>query len=66
MSELASLGKTVSIFISFIAYLYCWMWAIEHQKDCNKNDIWEVLVARLFIGLNIIAMVIWFIWSWNS
>lgn len=66
MSEFASLGKTVSIFISLVIYLCCWAWAVDHQKDCNRNAIWEVLVARLFIGLHIIAMGIWFIWSWNS
>ena len=66
MSVLACVGRWLSIFISVLLYMFAWCWAIGHQKDCNRNAMWEVTVARLFIGLNIIAMGIWFIWSWNN
>lgn len=66
MTELASIGKMVSIFFAIVLYACSWIWAIDHQKDCNRNAKWEVLVARVFIGIHIIALGVFFIWSWNS
>lgn len=66
MTELASVGKTISMFFVIVLYVCVWGWAIDHKKDCNRNAIWEVLVARLFIGIHIIALVVFFIWSWKN
>lgn len=66
MNEIANIGKTLSIFCAILLYLYVWAWSVDHQKDCNRNALWEVLVARLFIGLHIIAMAVWFMWSWKK
>ena len=66
MNELANIGKMLSIFCALCVYACVWFWAIGHQKDCNRNAIWEVLIARLFIGLHIIFIFMWFIWSWNN
>lgn len=66
MRGLASVGKTVSIYLAFVLYVWSWSWAIDHQKDCNRNAVWEVLVARVFIGIHIIALGVFFIWSWNN
>lgn len=63
---MAELGKTISIFLGCCIYLWIWAWSIEHSKDCNGNAVWEVLVARAFIGFHMGALVVWFIWSWRN
>ena len=65
MSEIANMGKTLSIFVAGVIYLYLWAWSVDHSKDCNRNAIWEVLVARAFIGIHIGFLMVFFIWSWN-
>lgn len=66
MNELADWGKAISIFFVGIIYLCLWLWSMDHQKDCIRNALWEVLVARAFIGLHIGAMIVFFIWSWKK
>jgi len=63
MDELANIGKTLSIFCASCVYVSAWYWAVERQIDGNR---WETLIARLFIGMHIIFIFIWFIWSWNN
>lgn len=65
MSEIANIGKTISIFVAGFMYLCVWAWSIDHSKDCIRNATWEVLVSRVFIGLHIDALIVWFIWSWK-
>lgn len=65
MSEIADMGKGISIFVAGFLYLYAWAWAIDHQKNCKRNAKWEVLVSRAFIGFHIGVLVVWFIWSWK-
>lgn len=64
MNEISEIGKTMSIFVGGLLYLCAWCWAMEHQRNCNRNAYWEVIVANIFILLHIIAMIVWFIWSW--
>lgn len=66
MTELAGIGRMVSIFFAITLYACSWMWTVDHQTDCNKNAVWEVLVARVFIGIHIIALLAFFIWSWKN
>ena len=65
MSEIANMGKMVSLFFALLLYTFAWMWSVDHSKDCNRNARWEVLVARAFIGLHIGVLGAWFIWSWK-
>lgn len=65
MNELAGIGKGISIYVVGFLYLCVWAWSVDHAKDCNRNAIWEVLVARAFIGFHIGVLIVWFIWSWK-
>lgn len=64
MSEISEIGKMISILVGVILYFCTWEWAVEHQIDCNRNAYWEVIVANIFILLHIIALIVWFVWSW--
>lgn len=64
MSEFAAIGKMISIFFAIAIYACAWGWSADHVKSCNKNAIWELILARLFIGFHIGALIMWFIWSW--
>lgn len=64
MNELAYIGKMISLFFALLIYACVWGWTLEHKTNCNKNAMWKVILARLFIGFHIVVLLAWFVWSW--
>ena len=66
MSEIQTMGKIISIICLIGIWLLSLWWAICHSKDINRNSHIEVFVSRAWILIHIIAVIIYFVWSWRS
>lgn len=65
MNELAEVGKTLSVFIAGVLYLAIWVWALECEKDCNSNALWETILSKGFICIHLLLLIVFFAWSWG-
>ena len=66
MSEIQTMGRIISMICLICIWLLSLLWAICHSKDINRNSHTEVFVSRVWILIHIIAVIIYFVWCWNS
>lgn len=64
MSEIAKFGRVASAVCLLVIYTLIWCWVFSHVENINKNSHMEVIISRIWIGIHIIGVIIFFIWCW--
>lgn len=64
MDGLALLGIIISTIVMAVLYVKAWSWTITILNYESISTKFERILAKTFIGLHILAILAWFVWSW--
>lgn len=64
LNEIKAIGKTLSIGGLLLLYFCAWAWSTSTLGSFNRYPKWQRILAKIFIGLHILAGIGFLIWCW--